>query len=151
MDCKLPGSSVHGIFQARMLEWVAISFSRGSSWSRDQTQVSCIVGTCFTIWVRREAWTLIEMESIYIYIYIYICMYVYMCVHVCIYAYTHMYTCNTAMLFYMTANQQSTKDSLAKLLLFWIIYLFFAAWGLSLAVVGGYLISVASLVLEHEL
>ena len=37
MDCSLPGSSVHGIFQARVLEWVAISFSRGSSQPRDQT------------------------------------------------------------------------------------------------------------------
>ena len=50
MDCSLPGSSVHGIFQARVLEWVAISFSRVSSWSRDWTWVSCIVGRCFTIW-----------------------------------------------------------------------------------------------------
>ena len=41
-----PGSSVHGIFQARVLEWVAISFSRGSSQPRDQTQVSCIAGRC---------------------------------------------------------------------------------------------------------
>ena len=44
MDCSLPGSSVHGILQARILEWVAISFSRGSSRPRDRTQVSCIVG-----------------------------------------------------------------------------------------------------------
>ena len=43
MDCSLPRSSIHGIFQARVLEWVAISFSRGSSWPRDQTQVSHIV------------------------------------------------------------------------------------------------------------
>ena len=43
MDCSLPGSSVHGIFQAIVLEWIAISFSRGSSRPRDQTQVSCIV------------------------------------------------------------------------------------------------------------
>ena len=43
-----PGSSVHGIFQARILEWVAISFSRGSSWPRDRAQVSCIVGRFFT-------------------------------------------------------------------------------------------------------
>ena len=47
MDCSLPGSSVHGIFQARILEWAAISFSRGSSQPRDQTQVSRIVGRCF--------------------------------------------------------------------------------------------------------
>ena len=44
MDCSLPGSSVHGILQARILEWVAIPFSRGSSQPRDRTQVSCIAG-----------------------------------------------------------------------------------------------------------
>ena len=42
MDCNPPGSSVHGIFQARILEWLAISFSGGSSWPRDQTWASCI-------------------------------------------------------------------------------------------------------------
>ena len=41
MDCSPPGSSVHGILQTRILEWVAIPFSRGSSWPRDRTQVSC--------------------------------------------------------------------------------------------------------------
>ena len=51
---SLPGSSTHGIFQARVLEWVAISFSRGSSQTRDQTQVSCIEGRCFTLWATRE-------------------------------------------------------------------------------------------------
>ena len=55
MDWGLPGFSVHGIFQARVLEWVAISFSRGSSWPRDRTQVSGIVGRCFTLWATREA------------------------------------------------------------------------------------------------
>ena len=50
MDCSPPGSSVHGILQARVLEWIATSFSRGSSWSKDQTQVSCIAGGFFTIW-----------------------------------------------------------------------------------------------------
>ena len=54
MDCSLPGSSVHGIFQARVLEWVAISFSRGSSQPRDQTWVFHIVGRCFTVWITRE-------------------------------------------------------------------------------------------------
>ena len=49
MDYSLPGSSVHGSLQARILEWVAISFSRGSSWSRDQTRVSCIGRWFFTI------------------------------------------------------------------------------------------------------
>ena len=46
-DCSLQGSTVHGIFQARVLEWVAITFSRGSSWPRDRTQVSCIAGRHF--------------------------------------------------------------------------------------------------------
>ena len=55
MDCSLPGSSVHEIFQARVLEWGAISFSRGSSRPRDRTWVSCIVGGCFTVWATREA------------------------------------------------------------------------------------------------
>ena len=53
IDCSSPGSSVHGILQARILEWVAISFSRGSSQPRDWTQVSCITGRCFTIWATR--------------------------------------------------------------------------------------------------
>ena len=48
MDCSPPGSSVHGILQARILEWVAITFSRGSSWPRDWTQASCIAGRFFT-------------------------------------------------------------------------------------------------------
>ena len=56
MDCSLPGSSVHGIFQARILEWVAISSSRGSSWPRDRTQVSHFAGRFFTAWATREAW-----------------------------------------------------------------------------------------------
>ena len=55
MDSSLPGSSVHGIFQARVLEWVTISFSRGSSWPKDWTQVSCIAGRHFTLWATREA------------------------------------------------------------------------------------------------
>ena len=49
MDYSPPGSSVHGILQARILEWVTITFSRGSSQPRDQTWVSCIAGRFFTI------------------------------------------------------------------------------------------------------
>ena len=49
MDCSPPGSPVHGILQARILEWVAIAFSRGSSRPRDQTQVSCIAGRRFNL------------------------------------------------------------------------------------------------------
>ena len=49
MYCSPPGSSVHGILQTRILEWVAISFSRGFSRPRDRTQVSCIAGRFFTV------------------------------------------------------------------------------------------------------
>ena len=55
MDCSPPGFSVHGIFQARILEWVAISFSRGSPWPRDWTWVSCSAGRLFTIGATRES------------------------------------------------------------------------------------------------
>ena len=61
MDCSLAGSSLHGIFQVRILEWVAISFSRGSFQPRDRTQVSRIEGRLFTVWATRE--------TLYIYIY----------------------------------------------------------------------------------
>ena len=57
MDCSPPGSSVLGILQARILEWVAIPLSRGSSRPRDQTWVSCIAGRFFTICATREALT----------------------------------------------------------------------------------------------
>ena len=55
MDYSPPGFSVHGLLQARILEWVAISSSRGSSWPRDQTWVFCIAGRFFTIWTTRKA------------------------------------------------------------------------------------------------
>ena len=54
VDCNLPGSSVHGIFQAIVLEWIAISFSRVSSQPRDQTWVFCIVDRRFTVWATKE-------------------------------------------------------------------------------------------------
>ena len=53
--CSPPGSSVHGILQERLLEWVVMPFSRVSSQPMDQTQVSCIAGRLFTIWATREA------------------------------------------------------------------------------------------------
>ena len=62
MDYGLPGFSVHGIFQARILEWVAISFSRGSSQPRDRTCISCMTGRSFNpsaIW---------QMKSISVFI-----------------------------------------------------------------------------------
>ena len=55
MDCSPPGSCVHGISQARILYWVAISFSRGSSWPRDWTHLSCIDRHILYHWVTGEA------------------------------------------------------------------------------------------------
>ena len=55
VDCSPSGSSIRGILQARILEWTAISFSRGSYRPRDRTQVSCIGGIRFNLWATREA------------------------------------------------------------------------------------------------
>ena len=57
MDYRLPGSSFHRILQVRILEWVAIPFSRGSSQPRDGTWISYIAGRFFTVWATREAHT----------------------------------------------------------------------------------------------
>ena len=62
--CSPPGSSVHGSLQARILEWVAISFSRGSSWPRDWTQVSRIAGRRFNLWATREAQYCMNLAAI---------------------------------------------------------------------------------------
>ena len=62
MDCSLPGSSVHGIFQAMVLEWIAISLSRGCSWPRDQTRVSRTVDSRFTVWATREVLFVYKLE-----------------------------------------------------------------------------------------
>ena len=53
--CRLPGSSIHGVFQVSILEWIAISFSRRSSWPRDRTHVSCIGRQILYCWATREA------------------------------------------------------------------------------------------------
>ena len=63
-DCSSPGSFVHGIFQARTLEWIAIPFSRGSSQPRDWTRVSCIAGGLFTNWATGESIMQSEPASI---------------------------------------------------------------------------------------
>ena len=66
MDCGPPGSSAHEILQARILEWVAMPFSRGSSQFRDQTWVSYIAGRFFTVWVITEALYSIVFQYFYI-------------------------------------------------------------------------------------
>ena len=58
-----PGSSVHGILQARILEWVSISFSRWSSWPRDWTWVSCIAGRFYTIWAMYSPWNSLGQKT----------------------------------------------------------------------------------------
>ena len=68
MEYSPPGFSVHGILQARILEWVAIPFSRGSSRPRDGTQVSsvsCTAGGFFTVWAIREARHTVQFHAIY--------------------------------------------------------------------------------------
>ena len=55
-DSSPPASSVPGVLQARILDWVAIPFSRGSSWLRDWTLVSCLIGRFFAIWTTRKSW-----------------------------------------------------------------------------------------------
>ena len=75
MDCSPPGPRLHGILQARILEWAAIHFSRGSSWPRYWAWVSCIAGGFFTIWATREA---------------HVCTYIYVNIHKHIYTAKHM-------------------------------------------------------------
>ena len=62
MDCSLPDSFIHGISQARILECIAISFSRGSSWPRNRMWVSCITGRFFTDWVMKGAFFVVYVK-----------------------------------------------------------------------------------------
>ena len=64
MDCSLPDSSVHGIIQARILQWVPVLFSRGCSWPRNWTRVYCIRGRFFTTWATREAVRVHQFSSV---------------------------------------------------------------------------------------
>ena len=66
MDCSLPGSSIRGIFQARVLEWVAISVSRESFPPRDRTRVSRFVGRRFAIWTTMEVWVTVKQYNIHV-------------------------------------------------------------------------------------
>ena len=85
MYCPPPGSSVHGIFQVGILEWVALPFSRGSSQPTDRAPVSYIAGRVFTVWATKEApyymipvyYMYLDVYNILIYIYdilVYVCM-----------------------------------------------------------------------------
>ena len=68
MDCSPPGSSVHGILQARILDWVAMPSSRGSFWPEDWTCISCIAGRFFTHWATWE----VEIISLDVNIYLHL-------------------------------------------------------------------------------
>ena len=72
MGCCPPGSSVHGIFQTRILEWLALPYSRGSFWPKDLTLITCITGGFFTHWAIGKP------------IYMFVCIYVCVCVCVCV-------------------------------------------------------------------
>ena len=63
LDCSLPGSSVHGILQARILEWVAVPASRGSFQPKVRTQISCITGRFITTWATRETQELLTISQ----------------------------------------------------------------------------------------
>ena len=76
MDCSPPSYSVHGILQARILQWLAISCFRGFSWSRGWTQVSCTAGRFFTIWAIGVAQCIYNTHSLYI-----ICIWYAYCIH----------------------------------------------------------------------
>ena len=64
MDYSLPGSCVCGILQARILEWVTISFSRGTSRPKDRTHVSCIAGRFSTVWTREAQFLIMLLQRI---------------------------------------------------------------------------------------
>ena len=64
MVCSPPGSSVHGILQARILEWVAISFSMGSFWPKDWTSVSCIGRRILYHWATWETWNSLNFAPV---------------------------------------------------------------------------------------
>ena len=85
MDCSLPGFSVHEILQARILEWVAISSSRGSSWPKDLTYISCgfcIAGGFFTTEPPRKPLHTYAYSETYIHIFIYVSICICVCVHI---------------------------------------------------------------------
>ena len=101
MDCSPPGSSVHGISQARILEWVAISFSRGSSWPRDQALDSSI-SSSLSKWFSSMSFLHIVINTLYlhktyrfdkkIYLKIIWYIYTYVCVCVCVCTLHSIYT-----------------------------------------------------------
>ena len=100
MNCNPADSSVHGIFQARILEWLAISYPRGSSWPRDQTWITCVSVSCIGRWILYH-WNTWEGPYIYtntciynVHIYnISIWLYISHAHYICIHMYAYVYVC----------------------------------------------------------
>ena len=92
MDPNWPGSSFLGILQARILYWVAIPFSSGSSQSRDRIWVPCIsMQILYHLGYQRGPQFIYTHINSYMYEYMYICIYVYVCVYIYIYTHTYIY------------------------------------------------------------
>ena len=91
LDCSLLGSSVHGISQARILEWVTICYSRGSSPSKDRTCVSCISCTGRWILYHCSTWGYTHTHA-YTHTHMHIYTHTHMHIYIHTYAYTHIYT-----------------------------------------------------------
>ena len=92
MDCRLPDTSVHGISQARILEWVAIPFCRWSFWPRDRTWVSCIAGRFFLVWATREAFV-----TIYVCVLLLLLLSCFSCAQLCATLWTAAYQASPSM------------------------------------------------------
>ena len=98
MDGSPPGSSVHELFQARILEWVAISFSWGSSPPRDWTQVTHIAGRFFTVWAIREVCMTLKLLQLGLLAEAWYFQFTeYTHTHTCTYSYMHIYIYHTHM------------------------------------------------------
>ena len=89
MVCSPPGSSVHGILQARVLEWVAVSFSRGSPQCRDRTQLSHTAGRFFAFWTPREA--LISNPNLHLHLHLHSCLHPIIYSHILTWTWTHIH------------------------------------------------------------
>ena len=113
MDCSLPSSSVHGIFQAIVLEWIAISFSKGSFQPRDQTWVSCTAGRLFTVWATRR-------EGIHVYVWLStIPLHIYKRIF-----FIHSFVSGHTDFFHVLATVNSGAMNIGVHVSFWIIVLF---------------------------
>ena len=92
VDCTPPGSSVRGVLQARILEWAAFPFSRGSSQPRDRTQVSHIADRFFTVWATSTNFIIVTYLYFFLVIALELDIYIYMYIYTHTHTHTHIYT-----------------------------------------------------------